>query len=563
MIHLIPQVQSLRTLTGHVSVQAVCLPSWPADKRLCLALSDLPQKETALPLTLQYGDAKEESYTLLVEESGIAIQAPGPAGAFYAIQTLKQLMAQGTIPCLVIEDEPSMAYRGFYQDATRGRIATVDALKRLIDRMASLKLNSLQLYVEHVYEFRECRDMAERTGYYSSGELRELDQYCADRFIDFIPSLSTFGHMYEILEQPSYQHLRTLSDYRPTPNYWNERMGHHTIDPTKKESEALVQSLIDQYAPNFSSPFFNICCDETFDLKALAQQGWNEGQLYLDFVQKIIRHVQSHGKTIMMWADILLQHPECIQDLPQDCVFLNWHYEADPPREAVERFASLGRPQIVCPGTSSWSRFMECFGIEESNITQLAAYGHEFGALGLLNTNWGDWGNPASLEMALYGLTLGAQCSWYRDFCLDDHWYASVDALIYEKEGACKLLRRVSDLHDRVSWSDLCRMHYQEPTRGTLTSRDCSEIHREACKIRDALSSPWGKDEIRQALCLALDAVCLMAALLSHQTPTAEEMHTFVSSYETQWKASAKMQELQSILTIFLQSASALHEISG
>ena len=56
------------------------------------------------------------------------------------------------VPCLHIKDKPDFKYRGFYQDVTRGKIPTVDTIKKLIDTMAYYKLNSLQLYVEHVFE---------------------------------------------------------------------------------------------------------------------------------------------------------------------------------------------------------------------------------------------------------------------------------------------------------------------------------------------------------------------------------------------------------------------------
>ena len=61
-------------------------------------------------------------------------------------------------------------------------------------------------------------------------------------------------------------------------------MKHHTIDPLNSESFEVIKSLIDQYAPNFESEYFNICCDETFDLKKYQEQGKDVGKIYVDFV---------------------------------------------------------------------------------------------------------------------------------------------------------------------------------------------------------------------------------------------------------------------------------------
>ena len=75
--------------------------------------------------------------------SAVKIQAESPAGAFYAIQTLRQILKEETVPCLHIKDRPDFKYRGFYQDVTRGKIPTVATLKKLIDDMAYYKLSFL------------------------------------------------------------------------------------------------------------------------------------------------------------------------------------------------------------------------------------------------------------------------------------------------------------------------------------------------------------------------------------------------------------------------------------
>ena len=146
--------------------------------------------------------------------------------------------------------------------------------------MAYYKLNSLRLYVEHVFAFEETKGLRGATGFLTKEEIREIGAYCRENFVVFIPSLSTFGHMYELLEQAQYRHLRVLKNFVASPNFWRERMSHHTIDPFDPESIAFVQNLINQYAPHFDSDTFNICCDETFDLKQYQTQGLDVGAIY-------------------------------------------------------------------------------------------------------------------------------------------------------------------------------------------------------------------------------------------------------------------------------------------
>lgn len=103
-------------------------------------------------------DKSPESYTLDISDNSIRIVGGDDAGCFYGIGTLLQLIesAQGEmVPSLHIKDFPDMKHRGFYHDATRGRVPSVDGIKAMVDRLSRRKINSLQLYVEHTFDFDE------------------------------------------------------------------------------------------------------------------------------------------------------------------------------------------------------------------------------------------------------------------------------------------------------------------------------------------------------------------------------------------------------------------------
>ena len=76
-------------------------------------------------------------------------------------QTLRQIVRQsgGLLQETVIEDEPDIKNRGFFFDVTRGRVLSLESLKRLADTMAFYKMNQLQLYVEHTYLFRDLTEL--------------------------------------------------------------------------------------------------------------------------------------------------------------------------------------------------------------------------------------------------------------------------------------------------------------------------------------------------------------------------------------------------------------------
>ena len=560
MLNLIPTVKELDIKDGFLARNAVFCEQTDLDGRVLHALKKLPWDTSGARLNVEIDGQTGEAYELLICENDIYIKADGPAGAFYAVQTLCQIFKEEKIPCLHITDNPDFAYRGFYQDVTRGKIPTVQTLKYLIDTMASYKLNSLQLYVEHAFEFQEYSGIAEKTGYLTKEELLELGEYCRENFIDFIPSLSTFGHLYELLEQPQYQHLRVADDFVAEPNFMWNRMLHHTIDPTNPESIELIKSLIDQYAECFDSDWFNICCDETFDLHRFEKQGMDPGKLYVEFVNKIIAHVRSKGKKVMMWGDIVLKHPETIGDFPEGTCFLNWDYKADSSETKVAKFAESGKMQIVCPGTTSWSRFCETVEIEEPNISLMAEYGYKHGAVGVLNTNWGDLGNPASLELAMYGLVLGAEKSWTAAAKADEAFYDRVNALVYDNPNGMAYLKELSKLHGMINWNRFCDMYYAFREKGVVAENiACSDVAavQEAYQtlIQKLQAGTWTREEYRQEMVLAAEGVCMLAEfsgkLCGKPVTRLTNAKKWIPRYEEKWLKKNKKSEICNITDMF------------
>lgn len=559
---LIPAVKKLEIKNGYLEKRSIYFDNCTdLDSRIINALSKLPFDSNGIPVEILHKGTNSEEYELWVEKERIRIMADGVAGVFYAVQTLRQIFKHDRIPCLYIKDGPDFPHRGFYHDVTRGKVPTLQSVKELIDLMAYYKLNSLQLYVEHTCEIQEYRSLIEDSGYLTNDEIRQIDAYCKENFIEFIPSLSTFGHLHELLMLDEYKHLRVLKEYDAKPNFWLERMRHHTIDPRNPESIDVVKSLIDQYMPLFTSDYFNICGDETFDLKTVSDDPKVVGELYVEFVEKIIAHVKSKGKKVMMWSDILLKYPETIEKLPEDTYYLNWFYRLDPPEENIERLAKSGRPQIVCPGTTTWNRFCEGVDIEENNICRMIEYGHKHGATGVLNTNWGDWGNPCSVEMAMYGMLLGAEKSWSVDTKTGIDFDSCVNFHLYENTHGIQYLRQLSRLQDRVNWRFFCQSYFVDRFGNDVELGACFDGNIEAFQNECSLLADSIRQEIsfaveyRDEMILAVEGVCLMAELYASRmhTPVIRTVNTenWLSAYRAKWTQKNKESELRNIEEMF------------
>ena len=116
---------------------------------------------------------------------------------------------------------------------------------------------------------------------------------------------------------------------------------------------------------------------------------------------------------MMFWGDIILHHPELIKELPKDAIALNWGYEANHPFEKeAALFAKSKIPFYVCPGTSTW---MSLIGRHDNGFANLrlgAEAGRKNGAIGYLNTDWGDGGHPQPLAVSYLPYAMGAALSW-------------------------------------------------------------------------------------------------------------------------------------------------------
>ena len=371
---------------------------------------------------LKKSKGKAESYKLYISGKGIELIGADDAGLFYGVQTLRQIIRNNgaDIQCLEINDEPYFPNRGFYHDATRGKVPTLETLKELADRASSVKINQIQLYIEHTFAFEGFSEVWTGADPLTAEEILLFDEYCRKKHIELVPSLSTFGHLYMALSTRSFSHLCELENSQDMPYSWVGRMEHHTLDVSNPGSLEFVENMLNQFIPLFSSNKFNICCDETFDLgegknKELAKK-LGKGKLYVDFLKKIIDIVKKHGKEVMFWGDIILSHPEYFDQIPKDTICLNWDYSANPSEEKVKAFAESGISQYVCPGVGGWNQLMNALDSSFSNIRKMVDYGVKYNASGVLNTDWGDYGHINLFGNSIPGMIYGGALSWNPEY---------------------------------------------------------------------------------------------------------------------------------------------------
>jgi hypothetical protein len=380
-----------------------------------IAGGDLP---ASLMISVDAKAGKAEGYRLSVGAQGVQIIGSSPAGAFYGVCTLVQLLQihGATLPLLELADYPEFPARGVMLDISRDKVPTMDTLYALIDMLAGWKINQVQLYTEHTFAYRNHRTVWQNASPMTAEEILNLDAFCRERFIELVPNQNSIGHMHRWFMHQEYLHLAETEVGLTTP--WGTKQDYpFSLSPAVPETLVFLEELYDELLPNFTSRKFNVGGDEAFDLgegrsKALAQAK-GKGRLYLDYLLEIYQRVKARGRTMQFWGDIINQHPDLVPLLPKDTIALEWGYEADhdyPGKSAL--FAASGIPFYVCPGTSSWTTIAGRTDNTLGNIRNAVENGLKNGAIGVLNTDWGDLGHWQPLPISYLGFAYGAALSW-------------------------------------------------------------------------------------------------------------------------------------------------------
>jgi hypothetical protein len=320
------------------------------------------------------------------------------------------------LPCLKIRDYADFPKRGVMLDISRGRVPRLETLLELASQLADFKINEFQLYTEHTFAYRDYEPVWRDWGPITGEQILILDAHCRALGIELVPNQNSFGHLRYWLAYPP---LKKLAE---TPEPWPDGNGaflRHpaTLAPNNPGTIPFLRGLYDELLPHFTSKRFNVGCDETWDLgrgqskELCAQRG--TGRVYVDFLKRIHRETTARKKQMMFWGDIVMRHPELVKELPRDMVALNWGYEDGHPfaRES-KLYARSKIPFYVCPGTSTWASLIGRHDNALANLRQAAAAGRKHGAIGYLNTDWGDGGHMQPLAVSYIPYLAGASLSW-------------------------------------------------------------------------------------------------------------------------------------------------------
>jgi hypothetical protein len=297
-----------------------------------------------------------------------------------------------------LKNKARFPQRGLMLDISRNRVPTMACLRRLVDAMAALHYNQLQLYTEHTFAYREHPTVWRGASPMTAAEIRELDDDCTARGIELVPNQNSFGHMERWLCHADYRHLAECPNGFEHPiSGWRDAGS--TLCPDR-DSLRFIEGLYAELLPHFQSAQVHVGGDEPWELgqgrSAARVAAEGKHAVYLDFMRHIFDLTAQHGHQAQFWADIVLERPDLVSQLPDSVIPVIWGYEADSPFpdqcRSVAKAGFHGR-FYVAPGAGNWNSFSGRLDVARANIQLAAAQGAAEGASGLLLTAWGDNGH--------------------------------------------------------------------------------------------------------------------------------------------------------------------------
>ena len=379
-LHIIPQPVDLQPMTGAyvLTKQASVAYNKPEARPVADMLVQKLNVPTGLGLTTKTGQSGairlilldqansligQEGYLLEVTPKGIVISANQPAGLFYGMQTLLQLLpkeiesktvakATWTVPAVKITDYPRFGWRGMMLDVSRHFFSKAD-VKTFIDQLARLKYNTFHWHLTDDNGWRlEIKSLPKLTsvgawrvpraghfgdrddpkpgeaatygGFYTHEDVREIVRYAQERNVTIVPEVDVPGHsMAALAAYPELSTTKNPQTYVNPGTPFSEWYGNgtfkmkveNTLNPADEAVYVFLDKVFTEVADLFPNPYIHVGGDEAYKgywaadpgcqalMKTLNIRHVEDLQGY--FMGRVEKILQAKGKKLLGWDEIL------------------------------------------------------------------------------------------------------------------------------------------------------------------------------------------------------------------------------------------------------------------
>jgi hexosaminidase len=305
----------------------------------CIGSNDTIKNYSRFDILIDTNPLAHEAYRIKIFKNDFVIHA-GRAGAFYALQTIKQLDENGSLFPGEIIDYPTYKYRGMHLDVCR-HFFTVDEVKLYIDQLARYKFNTFHWHLTEDQGWRiEIKKYPKLTeigskrketligkqkdekgtgdydktpveGFYTQEQIKEVVKYAQERFITVIPEIELPGH--SLAAVASYPHLGCMGKPVEVGTRWG--VYDEVYCAGKESTFKFLQDVMDEVLALFPSKYIHIGGDEVVKTnwkkcvlcqnRIKEEKLKDEHELQSYFIQRMEKYLNSKGRQIIGWDEIL------------------------------------------------------------------------------------------------------------------------------------------------------------------------------------------------------------------------------------------------------------------
>ncbi|MDD7913092.1 beta-N-acetylhexosaminidase [Polaribacter ponticola] len=340
-------------------------------------------EKTKIHFKIDTSITNKEGYQLTISTSEITIAAKSQKGAFYAFQTIRQLLPSDfeaskenefAIQCLEIKDAPRFSYRGMHLDVGR-HFFSVDFIKKYLDLMSMLKMNTFHWHltedqgwrieikkypklqeiaayrdetlIDHYNDQPHKFDGKKYGGFYTQEEIKEVVKYATERQITIIPEIEMPGHSQAAIS--AYPELGCTNEQVKVATKWGV---FEEVYCPKESTFKFLEDVIDEVVALFPGKYIHIGGDEAPKTnwnkckhcqKLIKKEGLkNEHELQSYFITRMEKYINIKGKQIIGWDEILEG------GLAPNATVMSWRGTKGAIEAAKEKHNVILTPQSHC-----------------------------------------------------------------------------------------------------------------------------------------------------------------------------------------------------------------------
>ena len=503
-LSLIPLPASVQQGSGQFTFPAkvqLCVPSYTGDsvkavakrwasnftKSTGIKVSVGKKANAAIQLRLNSGLAPE-AYDLQVTTSGVVIEAARPAGFFYALQTLNQLLPSRavmagvkatdvqawTLPVVTIKDHPRFEWRGFMLDEGR-HFYGKEEIKKLLDVMAAYKLNRFHWHLTEDQGWRieikkyprltevgawrnskvlgwgEVKPDGQRYGgFYTQKDAREIVRYAQERFIEIVPEVDIPGHSQAAVA--AYPEFLSCDPQNKHEVWLWQGVSPDVINVSHPQAVQFAKDVIDELTAIFPFRYIHLGGDECPTNKWEANEACrqqlasigskNFRDLQINFYRQLQDHIAqkpaSEQRQLIFWNEVLHGNT---RPLGTDITIMAWVGADGAAKDAAQR----GMKTILSPQIPYY------INRRQSNLpTEPRSQGHGTETVEAVYNYVPMAGIPADLQQQYMGVQANFWTEWVEEASVVQYLMFPRLAAVAEAGWTPQQLRKYPDFLERL-----------------------------------------------------------------------------------------------------------------